>query len=286
MSWRSTARSTAMADGPKREGMPLPTKLLVIEDDAHIRRLLRAAIQRAGHVAVEAATAREGLALLDIEKPDAVLLDLGLPDRDGIELIQPIRARSKATLIVVSAREDVSEKVAALDLGADDYLTKPFDTEELLARIRTALRHRLAGHTEQARVVCGDVEIDLAHRRVRRGGEEVHLSPKEYDVLAELAAKADRVISHAQLLRNVWGPAHERRVDYLRIVVRNLRQKLEPDPARPTLIQNEPAVGYRLKTTSRQCTVTNVRLVCPVTASGALYGKRTHRHFARQKQRS
>jgi len=227
--------------------MALPTKLLIIEDDVHIRRLLRAAIQRAGHVAVEAGTAREGLSLLDIEKPDAVLLDLGLPDRDGIELIQPIKARSTATLLVVSAREDVAEKVAALDLGADDYLTKPFDTEELLARIRTALRHRLAHSADQERVSVGDIEIDLSHRRVRRAGEEVHLSPKEYEVLAELAKRADRVISHAQLLRTVWGPAHAGRVDYLRIVVRNLRQKLEQDAARPVLIQNEPGVGYRLR---------------------------------------
>lgn len=231
--------------------MALPTKLLIIEDDVHIRRLLRAAIQRAGHVAVEAATAREGLSLLDIEKPDAVLLDLGLPDRDGIELIQPIKARSTATLLVVSAREDVTEKVAALDLGADDYLTKPFDTEELLARIRTALRHRLSGTADHLPVQLGDVEIDLTHRRVRRAGEEVHLSPKEYEVLAELARRPDRVISHAQLLRTVWGPAHEQRVDYLRIVVRNLRQKLEADPARPVLIQNEPGVGYRLKAALR-----------------------------------
>ncbi len=227
--------------------MALSTKVLVIEDDVHIRRLLRAALQRAGHVASEAGTAREGLSLLDIEKPDAVLLDLGLPDRDGIELIQPIKARSTATLLVVSAREDVAEKVAALDLGADDYLTKPFDTEELLARIRTALRHRLAQSADQERLAIGEIEIDLSHRRVLRAGEEVHLSPKEYEVLAELAKRVDRVISHSQLLRTVWGPAHEGRVDYLRIVVRNLRQKLERDPARPVLIQNEPGVGYRLK---------------------------------------
>lgn len=231
--------------------MSLSTKVLVIEDDVHIRRLLRAALQRAGHVAVEAGTAREGLSLLDIEKPDAVLLDLGLPDRDGIELIQPIKARSTATLLVVSAREDVAEKVAALDLGADDYLTKPFDTEELLARIRTALRHRLASSADRELVTIGEIEIDLVHRRVRRAGEEVHLSPKEYELLAELARRPDRVISHSHLLQTVWGPAHATRVDYLRIVVRNLRQKLEADPARPELIQNEPGVGYRLRTASR-----------------------------------
>ena len=230
--------------------MALPTKVLIVEDDAAIRRLLRVALERAGHEVAEAATAREGLSLLDIDKPQAVLLDLGLPDRDGLELIQLVRTRSQATVLVVSAREDTAEKVAALDLGADDYLTKPFDTEELLARIRTALRHRLATQAERDRVTAGEVEIDLVHRRVRRAGEEVHLSPKEYEVLAELAKRPDRVIGHAQLLRTVWGPAHETHVDYLRIVVRNLRQKLETDPARPLLIINEPGVGYRLRSTA------------------------------------
>lgn len=227
--------------------MSATARILVVEDDPHIRRLVRAALQRAGHAVSEAASAREGLSLLDIEKPDAVLLDLGLPDRDGIELIQIIRARSAAGVIVISAREDTAEKVAALDLGADDYLTKPFDTEELLARIRTVLRHRQSGETGQTRVVVGDVEIDLARRRILRAGAEVHVTPKEYDVLAALARYPDRVISHAQLLRNVWGPAQEQRVDYLRIVVRNLRQKLEADPAQPRLITNEPGVGYRLR---------------------------------------
>lgn len=227
--------------------MSATARILVIEDDPHIRRLVRAALQRVGHAVSEATSAREGLSLLDIEKPNAVLLDLGLPDRDGIELIQIIRARSSAGVIVISAREDTAEKVAALDLGADDYLTKPFDTEELLARIRTALRHRQSGEAGQARVVIGNVEIDLARRRILRAGAEVHVTPKEYDVLAALARHPDRVISHTQLLRNVWGPAQEQRVDYLRIVVRNLRQKLEVDPAQPRLITNEPGVGYRLR---------------------------------------
>lgn len=225
--------------------MPRPAKILIVEDDPHIRRLVRSALQRAGHEAIEAATAREGLSLVDIEKPDVVLLDLGLPDRDGIELIQPIRARSQATILVISAREDTMEKVAALDLGADDYLTKPFDTEELLARIRTALRHRLSGETEGT-LTIGAVAIDLIHRRVLRDGEEVHLSPKEYGVLTELAKHPDRVITHAQLLRNIWGAAHEGHVEYLRIVVRSLRQKLEEDASRPRLIINYPGVGYRL----------------------------------------
>ena len=221
-------------------------KILVIEDDAHIRRLLRAALQRAGHIVSEAATAREGLSLVDIEKPEIVLLDLGLPDRDGLELIQPIKQRSNATVLVVSAREDTTEKVAALDLSADDYVTKPFDTEEVLARIRTAMRHRAIGQDEPELIETGDVCIDLGHRRVMHRGEEVHLTPKEYGVLAELSRRPDRVVSHAQLLRAVWGPAQEDRVDYLRIAVRGLRQKLEADASRPRLIVNELAVGYRL----------------------------------------
>lgn len=225
--------------------MPKATRILLVEDDAHIRRLLRSALQRAGHDVVEANTAHQAMSLLAIVRPNAVLLDLGLPDRDGIELIQLMR-NGGAVVIVVSARENTSEKVAALDLGADDYLTKPFDTEELLARVRTALRHQLTSEAEREHVLIDDVEIDLGTRRVRRAGTEVHLTPKEYDVLAELAKRPDRVISHAQLLRTVWGPAHEKRVDYLRIVIRGLRQKLEEDSARPTLITNEPGVGYRL----------------------------------------
>lgn len=225
-------------------------KILIVEDDAHIRRLLRATLQRAGHEAVEAADARQALALLDIEHPDVVLLDLGLPDRDGLELIEPMRLRSAATLIVVSAREDSAEKVAALDLGADDYVTKPFDTEELLARIRTALRHQRTGTADEASAIidAGSVRIDLEYRRVLRDGAEIHLTPKEYAVLAELARRPDRVLSHSQLLKSVWGPAQTDRVEYLRIAIRGLRQKLEADPSQPRLIINELAVGYRLRT--------------------------------------
>jgi two-component system KDP operon response regulator KdpE len=224
--------------------MAAQPKILIVEDDAHIRRLLRVAVERAGYAAGEAATAREALSLADIDKPDIVLLDLGLPDRDGLELIQLLRG--KAAVIVVSAREDTAEKVAALDLGAADYLSKPFDTDELLARIRTALRHHVSGEGGQTVVTAGDVEIDLDRRRVRRAGIEVHLSPKEFEVLSELAKRPDRVIGHRQILRSVWGPAHEDHIDYLRIVVRNLRQKLEADPARPQMLINELGVGYRL----------------------------------------
>lgn len=225
-------------------------KILIVEDDAHIRRLLKATMQRAGHEAIEAENARQAMSLLDIERPDVVLLDLGLPDRDGLELIEPLRLRSNATLIVVSARENSAEKVTALDLGADDYVTKPFDTEELLARIRTALRHQRTTATgeEPSVVDAGALRIDLEHRRVFRDLEEVHLTPKEYAVLAELARRPDRVLSHTQLLTSVWGPAQADRVEYLRIAVRGLRQKLEADPSQPKLIVNEMAVGYRLRT--------------------------------------
>src|SRR3954470_295026 len=194
-------------------------RILIVEDDVHIRRLLRVAIERAGYAATEAATAREALSAADIDKPELVLLDLGLPDRDGLELIQLFRARTGATVIVASAREETAEKVAALDLGADDYLTKPFDTEELLARIRAALRHRLSSAATEAKVTIGDVSIDLENRRVTRAGGEVHLSPKEYGVLAQLASKPGRIFGHGQLLRDVWGPAHDDHVEYLRIVI-------------------------------------------------------------------
>ena len=199
------------------------------------------------YAVAEAQNARDTLSMLEIEKPDLVLLDLGLPDRDGLELIQLIKARSNATLIVVSARDSTDAKVAALDLGADDYLTKPFDTEELLARIRTALRHRISKEVESMTVAFADVKIDFERRRVTKSDEEIHLSPKEYAVLSELARKPDRVISHTSLLQTVWG-AGDDRIDYLRIIVRTLRQKLEDDAAAPKFIINEPGVGYRLRT--------------------------------------
>lgn len=231
--------------------MPSGAKILIVEDDTHIRRLLRAALARAEHAVLEAANAREGLSLLDIERPEVVLLDLGLPDRDGLELIQLIRTRSRAPILVISAREQSEEKVAALDLGADDYITKPFDTEELLARVRTALRHRRLEEGEASDLAIGALTIDLEHRRVMRDGVELHLSRKEYGVLSELARRPDRVISHGQLLRAVWGPAQEDKVEYLRIAVRALRQKLEEDPTDPQIIINEPGVGYRLRPQGR-----------------------------------
>jgi len=225
--------------------MPHAARLLIVEDDAHIRRLLRATIERAGYRTAEAATAREGLSLLDIDKPDLVLLDLGLPDRDGLELVPLIHSAGVAVL-VISARDATSEKVAALDLGADDYVTKPFDTDEVLARIRSALRDRGRQAAAEPRLVAGEVEIDLDARQVRRRGVEVHLTPREYDMLAELARRPGKVVTHAHLLAAVWGPGHESDVEYLRVAARSLRRKLEEEPSRPRLICNELGVGYRL----------------------------------------
>jgi two-component system KDP operon response regulator KdpE len=223
--------------------MSLAPKILIVDDEAAIRRLLRTSLERAGYRIFEAENAREALTALQIDKPDAVLLDLGLPDRDGLELVPLIKAGGAAVLIV-SAREATEQKVTALDLGADDYVTKPFDTDEVLARVRTALRHRLS--TDTPVVTAGNVEIDLMARRVTKAGEEIHLAPKEYGFLAELARHPGRVITHAQLLRAVWGEAHERDVEYLRVAARGLRKKLEDDPSAPSIIRNEPGIGYRL----------------------------------------
>lgn len=223
--------------------MSLAPKILIVDDERAIRRLLGTALGRVGYRIIEAETAREAMTALQIDKPDAVLLDLGLSDRDGMELI-PLMKAGGAAVLIVSAREATEQKVTGLDLGADDYVTKPFDTEEVLARVRAALRHRLA--TDTPVVMAGDVEIDLMARRVTKAGEEVHLAPKEYGFLAELARHPGRVVTHVQLLRTVWGEAHERDVEYLRVAARGLRKKLEDDPSVPSLITNEPGVGYRL----------------------------------------
>jgi two-component system KDP operon response regulator KdpE len=220
-------------------------KLLIVDDEAAIRRLLGATLARAGYRVAEAESAREALSAVQFDRPDAVLLDLGLPDRDGLELVPLIKAAGAAVL-VVSARDATDQKVAALDLGADDYVTKPFDTEEVLARVRTALRHRLGAEMETLVVTVGDVEIDLAAHLVRRAGIEVHLTPKEFGFLAELAKHSGRVVTHLQLLRSVWGPGHERDVEYLRVAARGVRKKLEGDAVGMSFIRNEPGVGYRL----------------------------------------
>lgn len=225
--------------------MSQQAKILIVDDEPAIRRLLGASLARAGYRVVEAGNGREALSAVQIDKPEAVLLDLGLPDRDGLELVPLIRGAG-ATVIVVSARDATGEKVTALDLGADDYVTKPFDTEEVLARIRTALRHRLSNEAAAPVVRLRDIEIDLVARLVRKAGAEVHLTPKEYGFLAELARHPGRVVTHAQMLRSVWGAGHERDVEYLRVAARGVRKKLEGEGAAPSLIRNEPGVGYRL----------------------------------------
>lgn len=223
-----------------------PPKILVVDDEPQIRVLLRATLGRAGYAIIEASTAREALNAKAIDKPDVVLLDLGLPDRDGLELVSAMRAEPRSALIVISARDQTEQKVAALDLGADDYVTKPFDTEELLARVRASLRQRLASESERQLVKAGPIEIDLLGRTIRRGGTEVHVTPKEWDLLAELAKHPGRILTHESLLRSVWGPAHVGQTEYLRVAIRALRQKLEDVPSQPKLIVNEPGVGYRM----------------------------------------
>lgn len=223
-----------------------PPKVLVVDDEPRIRVLVKATLVRAGYVVAEAANAREAVNAKAIDKPDLILLDLGLPDRDGLELVGQLRGEPRSALIVLSARDQTEQKVAALDLGADDYITKPFDTEELLARVRASLRQRLASEAERQIVEAGGVTIDLLARTVRRGGEEVHVTPKEWNLLQDLAKHPGRVLTHEALLRSVWGPAHVGQTEYLRVAIRALRQKLEEEPARPRLIVNEPGVGYRL----------------------------------------
>lgn len=222
-------------------------KVLIVDDEPQIRRLLRAALERADYAIVEAGNAREAATLLRGERPDIILLDLGLPDRDGLELVPIFKQQSQTTLIVVSARDATDEKVAALDLGADDYLTKPFDTDELLARMRVAVRNRLTRDGGNLVVTLGDVILDMAARRVTKSGKEIHLTPKEYKVLVELARFPGRVITHKQMMNEVWPHEHEHHVEYLRVLIRTLRQKLETDPQHPQLISNELGIGYRLR---------------------------------------
>ena len=219
--------------------------ILIVDDEMPIRRLLRVAIERSGYTSLEADCAAAALEALRVSVPKLVLLDLGLPDRDGLELVGTFREKS-VPIIVLTAREASSEKVAALDLGADDYVTKPFDSEELLARIRSCLRRADRNEGHSRKLTAGPVRIDLDAHAVSKNGAEVKLTPKEFTLLAALASHPGKVLTHTQLLREVWGPAHTEHVEYLRVTVRSLRKKLEDDPAAPVLIQNEPGVGYRL----------------------------------------
>jgi two-component system KDP operon response regulator KdpE len=222
-------------------------RILVIEDEPPIRRLLRTTLQAHAYEVLEAATAGEGIALAGSRKPDVVILDLGLPDRDGMDVIAEIRSHSAVPILVLSSRSDERGKVAALDAGADDYIGKPFGAEELMARIRAALRHRVQEQGAQPIFVSGGLKVDLVHRLVSLNGSEVKLSPKEYSILAQLVLHAGKVLTHKHLLREVWGNNSEADVQYLRVFIRQLRQKLEADPEQPALIVTESGVGYRLR---------------------------------------
>jgi len=222
--------------------------LLLIEDEPQMRRFLRATLKAHGYQIVEAATAREGLAQAAGRNPELILLDLGLPDLDGLEVVRTIRRSAPTPIIVISARGQEQDKVAALDLGADDYLTKPFGASELLARIRVALR-RSALRPGAAEPVfqTGELRVDLVRRQVFRGEEETHLTPTEYRLLAALIRHAGRVSTHRQLLEEVWGANYADQSHYLRVYMAQLRHKLERDPTRPRLLTTEPGVGYRLR---------------------------------------
>lgn len=222
------------------------TRVLIVDDEAQILRFLRTSLAANGYGVIEAASGAEALRLAAAQAPDAILLDLGLPDMDGKEVVRTLRQGSQVPIIVVSARAREAEKIEALDLGADDYVNKPFGMGELLARLRTALRHRLAQESRPSVVRAGAVAIDLVRRLVTRNGERLTLTPKEYDLLAVLAAYAGRVVTHRQLLQAVWGPAHVEDAAYLRVYVGQLRRKLEPDPDAPSPIETETGVGYRL----------------------------------------
>ena len=222
--------------------------ILVVEDDPQIRRFLRATLAAEDYQFHEAVTASEGIAQAAARQPDLVLLDLGLPDRDGLDIIREIRAWSQMPIVVLSARGQEKDKIAALDLGADDYVAKPFAVGELLARIRAALRRAAPAAPDGADPVIrfGNVEADFEKRLITVGGQEVHLTPNEYKLLQVLIKHAGRVVTQRQLLNEVWGPQHTEQSQYLRVYVAQLRRKLEQDPARPRYLQTEPGVGYRL----------------------------------------
>jgi two-component system KDP operon response regulator KdpE len=229
------------------EEKPLEPLVLVIEDEPQMLRFLRPALQGNGLRILEATTGQAGITEAATRSPDVVLLDLGLPDIDGIAVTRRLREWSRVPIIVISARGREDDKVAALDAGADDYVTKPFGVRELLARLRVALRRTArVGSGEASRLTVGDLDIDLEKRRVCRAGEPVHLTPIEYRLLAELARNAGKVLTHSHLLREVWGPGYTHQSHYLRVYMTQLRRKLESDPARPRFLITEAGVGYRL----------------------------------------
>ncbi|MHB1683241.1 MAG: response regulator [Bacilli bacterium] len=221
-------------------------RILVVDDELQIRRLLRVTLQAHGFTLLESATGSDGVVSVGMERPDLVILDLGLPDLDGTEVLRQIREWSQVPVIVLSVRDNEVETVAVLDSGADDYITKPFGMRELLARIRVALRHAAHAPCEPV-IVVGEVAIDLAKRIVEKNGQTIHLTPIEYDLLKVMAVNAGRVLTHHQLVKQVWGDQNfEAAAHYLRVYIGHLRKKVENDPTRPTLIITEPGIGYRL----------------------------------------
>lgn len=229
----------------------MKVRLVVVEDDPQIRRVLESALTEAGYEVFAEATGRAGLSAVAARRADALLLDLGLPDLDGLDVLRAVRAASRVPVIILSARGQETAKIEALDSGADDYVVKPFSTGELLARLRVALRH--ANRPEGAgepRLCAAGVEIDLDARSVRRHGADVHLTPTEFRLLAELVRSAGKVLTHRHLLRTVWGPSHVEDTHYLRLYMAQLRQKLEADPSDPRLLLTEQGVGYRLAATA------------------------------------
>lgn len=225
----------------------LQPKILVIEDDPQIRKFLTITLTSHDYAVIPAETGGEGIRLATSVRPDAVLLDLGLPDMEGTQVISSIREWSKMPIIVVSVRNQEDEKVTAFDLGANDYVTKPFGTAELLARIRAGLRNAIVAQVETTEITIGDLHIDLMKRLVSLRGERVKLSPKEFSLLKVLAMNAGKLLTHKHLMKEVWGEAHTDDNQYLRIYIAQLRQKLEKDPARDQFIINEPGIGYRLE---------------------------------------
>jgi len=220
-------------------------RIMIIDDEPQMRRLLQVALTAHGYEIREAETGREGIDQAAVFHPDLIVLDLSLPDLDGIEVIKQLREWTQTPVIILSVREQESDKIAALDAGADDYVTKPFSMGELLARIRTALRHA-AGAGDEPVLTFGGLAIDLTRRYVAVDGREIKLTPTEYELLRILVVNAGKVLTHRQLMRTVWGPSYEQETNYLRVYIRQLRQKIEPDPARPRHIVTEPGVGYRL----------------------------------------
>jgi two-component system KDP operon response regulator KdpE len=227
----------------------LDPTVLVVEDEAQMRKFIRAALTSHEYRVLEAECAADAVRLLTTHTPELVLLDLGLPDRDGIELTREVREWTKVPIIVLSARGREDDKVLALDAGADDYLTKPFGVNELLARMRVALRHARSSGAEGGGQVLdfGEIRIDLVRREVLRGEEELHLTPTEYKLLVLLAQNAGKVLTHRQILRDVWGPAYASQTHYVRVHMAELRKKVEADASRPKLLVTEPGVGYRLR---------------------------------------